>query len=607
MKKFLLLPLLTLSFILTAQDYRWQQRVEYKMNVALDVKTHKVTGDQELVYHNNSNDTLTKVYYHLYFNAFQPGSMMDVRSRNLPDPDNRVMDRISKLNKDEIGYQHVLSLKQDEQDTKYQVEGTILTVNLPKPIMPHTKTVFNMKFEAQVPLQIRRSGRDNKEGIAYSMTQWYPKMAEYDFQGWHAYEYIAREFHGVWGDYDVTINIDPRFTIGGSGILQNPNEIGHGYEDEGVKIKKQKENLNWHFVAKDVHDFAWAADPDYTHTRVQVPDGPELHFFYQPGEKTTQNWTNLKEYAVKHFQFMNKTFGKYPYPIYSIIQGGDGGMEYPMCTLIVGEGSFAGLVGVTAHEAAHAWFQGVLGTNESLYPWMDEGYTDFASSESLASMFNEKDPHQSSYKSYFKLIERGLQEPLSQHSDHYNTNAAYGTAAYSMGAMFLNQLKYIIGNDTFYQGMRRYFNTWKFRHPEPNDFMRVMEKESGLQLHWYYRYWILTTKHIDYGIESATDDQGKTVVTLKRVDTFPMPIDLLVTYKDGSKEMFYIPMSEMLGGKPQEDRSIKWTALERWDWVNPIYSFSINKPSTEIESMEIDPSQRMADINRDNNTLKPGK
>jgi len=608
MKRLLLLPLLTLSCTLFAQDYRWQQRVEYKMNVALDVKTHKVTGDQELVYHNNSNDTLRKVYYHLYFNAFQPGSMMDVRSRNLPDPDGRVMDRISKLKKEEIGYQQVLSLKQDGQDVKYQIDGTILTVYLAKPILPRSKSLFTMKFEGQVPVQIRRSGRDNKEGIAYSMTQWYPKLAEYDFQGWHLDQYIAREFQGVWGDYDVTINIDPAFTIGGSGVLQNPNEIGHGYEDDGVKIKKQKENLNWHFVAKDVHDFAWTADPDYVHTKAQVPGGPELHFFYQPGEKTTENWTNLKEYAVKHFQFMNETFGKYPYPVYSVLQGGDGGMEYPMCTLVTGERSFPSLVGVTAHEAAHAWFQGVLGNNEPLYPWMDEGYTSFASSESMAYLFDSKDdPHKGSYNGYFKLIERGLQEPLGTHSDHYNTNAAYGTAAYAMGAIFLQQLKYIVGEDVFYPGMRRYFNTWKFKHPEPNDFLRVMEKESGLQLHWYYRYWILTTKHIDYGIESVIDDQGKTEVTLKRAGTFPMPIDLLVTYKDGSKEMFYIPMSEMLGGKGQEDKSVKWSPLDMWNWVNPTYSFAIDKPVSQIESMEIDPSQRMADINRDNNMLKPGK
>lgn len=572
------------------------------MDVALDVKSHRVTGDQQLVYHNNSGDTLRKVYYHLFFNAFQPGSMMDVRSRNLPDPDSRVKDRISKLNENEIGYQHVLSLKQDGNDTKYAVNGTILEVNLAKPILPNSKTVFDMKFEAQVPIQIRRSGRDNSEGIAYSMTQWYPKLAEYDFQGWHAYQYVAREFHGVWGDFDVKITIPSKFTIAGSGVLQNPNEIGHGYQENNAKIKPVKDDLTWHFIAKNVHDFAWTADPDYEHTRIKVPNGPELHFFYQPGEKTTANWTRLKEYGVKHFQFMNEKFGQYPYPVYSVIQGGDGGMEYPMCTLIMGEGAFSGLVGLMAHEASHAWYQGVLASNEALYPWMDEGYTDFASNESLAYMFDEKDPHHDSYASYFKLAASRIQEPLGTHADHYNTHTAYGIAAYNMGAIFLNQLKYIVGEETFYQGMRRYFNTWKFRHPEPNDFMRVMEKESGLQLHWYYRYWILTTKHIDYGIEHITAEENKTVVTVKRDDTFPMPIDLLVTYKDGSKEMFYIPLNEMLGSKQQEDPSIKTTVLEQWNWVNPSYTFSIDKSG--IASVEIDPSQRMADINRENNRME---
>ena len=438
-----------------AQDYRWQQRAEYIMDVRLDVKTHKVTGSQKLTYYNNSKDTLTKVYYHLFFNAFQPGSMMDVRSRNISDPDQRVKDRISKLKDDEIGYQHILALKQDGKDTRYKVDGTILEVTLPKAILPGAKTVFDMKFESQVPVQIRRSGRNNREGIAYSMTQWYPKMAEYDFRGWHAYQYVAREFHGVWGDFDVKITIDPSFVIGGTGKLVNADKIGYGYEKEGATIKRADGELTWNFVAKNVIDFAWAADPDYMHDRVQVPNGPELHFFYQKSEKTIANWKKMEGYAVKHFEFMNKTFGKYPYESYSIIQGGDGGMEYPMCTLILGDGSLEGLIGVMSHEAAHSWYQGVLASNEALYPWIDEGFTDFASQESEAVMFGTpvNESHASSYNAYFNLIKRGLQEPISQHSDHYNTNSGYSTSAYAMGTIFLHQLKYIMGDDNFYKGI----------------------------------------------------------------------------------------------------------------------------------------------------------
>lgn len=573
------------------------------MDVKLNSEIHKIDGTQKLVYYNNSPDTLTKVYYHLYFNAFQPGSMMDVRSRNLPDPDARVKDRISKLKEDEIGYQHILSLKQDGKATLYLVNGTILEVTLPKPMLPRTKATFEMSFEAQVPVQIRRSGRNNKEGISYSMTQWYPKMAEYDFQGWHAYTYVAREFHGVWGDFDVKINIDPKFVLGGTGKLQNPNEIGHGYEKSGTTVKRPSGNLTWHFTAKDVIDFAWVADPDYTHDIQQVPNGPELHFFYQKNEKTSLTWKNMEDAAVKVFQHLNKNFGKYPFDTYSILQGGDGGMEYPMCTLILGEGSQAGLNGVMAHEVAHSWYQMTLASNESLHAWMDEGFADFASDEAISTIFNEPMNHTGSYNSYFNLVNSGLQEPAGQHSDHFNTNRAYSTAAYSIGAVFLQQLKYIIGEEVFYRGMKRYYNSWKMKHPEPNDFLRVMEKESGLQLHWYYRYWIQTTKRIDYGIGNIVEKEGTTIVDLVRMSEFPMPIDLIVTYTDGTKELYYIPTNEMMGKKASDDKLVKRIELVAWPWVNPGYALSINRKLTEIESLEIDPSLRLADINRKNNKV----
>lgn len=600
--------LLFAAFIANAQDYRWQQRAEYLMDVKLDVNTHKVNGLQKLTYYNNSKDTLRKVYYHLFFNAFQPGSMMDVRSRNIMDPDPRVGERISQLKDDEIGYQHIISLKHDGKDVSHTVNGTILEVILQKPIMPGSKAVFDMQFESQVPAQIRRSGRNGKEGIAYSMAQWYPKMAEYDFQGWHPYQYIAREFHGVWGDFDVKITLDPTFVVAATGKLQNADKVGHGYEKAGSTVKRPDGNLTWHFQAKNVHDFMWAADPDYKHERAEVPGGPELHFFYQPGEKTTDNWTRMKEYAVKHFEFMNKTFGKYPYDTYSIIQGGDGGMEYPMATLITGERSIGSLIGVMAHEVSHSWYQGVLGINEALYPWMDEGFTDFSSNESMSAMFNDTEPlHQDSYRGYFALVKSGLQEPASQHSDHYTTNRAYGTAAYNMGTVFLHQLKYIIGEQTFYKGMRRFYYTWMFRHPEPVDFIRVMEKESGMQLKWYMSYWVNSTKVIDYGIRNIFDNGSETFVTLERVGEFPMPIDLVVTYKDGSKEMFYIPLNETLGNKPVEDQSMQRNDLEAWPWVNPTYVAKINRKAADIASIEIDPSLRLADINRKNNTADLSK
>lgn len=584
-----------------AQDYRWQQRVEYQMDIRLDVKTHKIAGKQKLTYYNNSKDTLRKVYYHLYFNAFQPGSMMDVRSRNLMDPDPRVGDRISKLSDNEIGYQHIQSLNQDGKVTTYKVNGTLLEVTLAKPLLPNTKTVFDMTYESQVPIQIRRSGRNSKEGIAYSMTQWYPMLAEYDHQGWHAYQYVAREFHAVWGDFDVKITLDPTYVVGGTGKLQNADKVGYGYEKPGTAVKRPDGDLTWHFIAKNVIDFAWAADPDYTHEKIQVPNGPEVHFFYQKNDKTADNWAKLPDYTSRHFEFMNKTFGKYPYDTYSVIQGGDGGMEYPMCTLITGEKSFGSLAGTMAHEVAHSWYQAALASNEAIYAWMDEGFADFASQESMAILFPaQENSHAGSYNAYFALLKSIYAEPGNQHSDHFSTNRAYSVQSYGLGCVVLEQLKYIMGTENFYKALRQYYNTWKFRHPEPNDFIRVMEKVSGMQLKWYLSYIINTNKKIDYGVKNVLEKDGASFVTLERIGEFPMPIDLVITYTDGSQELIYIPLNEMLGSKP-DDKRLKRTDAEPWRWVNPSYTVKVNRRISEISAVEIDPSMGLADIERKNN------
>ena len=195
----------------------WQQHVDYTMTIDVDEKNNQYSGRQTLVYTNNSPDVLDKVFYHLYFNAFQPGSEMDVRSLTIEDPDRRVGDRISKLTPSEIGYIMPRKLTQDGKKLEYQVVGTILEVTLKEPIQPGAKSTFKMSWDAQIPLQIRRSGRDNAEGVRFSMTQWYPKIAEYDFQGWHADPYIGREFHSPWGDFNVTINIDKKYTVAGTG------------------------------------------------------------------------------------------------------------------------------------------------------------------------------------------------------------------------------------------------------------------------------------------------------------------------------------------------------------------------------------------------------
>ena len=581
----------------------WQQRVEYQMDITLDVTTHQFEGQQTITYYNNSPDTLDRVFYYLFFNAFQPYSMMDMRSRTISDPDGRVRDRILHLQPGEIGYQKVLSLTQDGESCTFETVGTILEVSLSAPIPPGGNTTFAMEFEAQVPIQVRRSGRDSQEGIAYSMTQWYPKLCEYDREGWHAHPYVAREFHGVWGDYDVRITLDSSYTIGATGYLQNPEAIGHGYAEKTEETDDP--TLTWHFKAPNVHDFAWTADPDYAHDIVQVPNGPEIHFFYQPdSEDMVKNWKELQPYAIQIFELMEKYFGKYPYDKYSVLQGGDGGMEYPMATLITGKRSLRSLVGVTSHEAIHSWYQMVLATNEAKYPWMDEGFTSFADAYVQNIMYEENklNPADGSYRGYFSLVRSRLEEPMSTHSDHYLFNTAYGRAAYSKGAVFLGQLSYVMGQSTFMDAFKDYFETWQFKHPEPRDLKRIMEKASGLELDWYWEYMIHSTKFVNYSLDTVYQENGNTQVRLLNAGLMPMPIDLMVTYTDGTQELLNIPLRIMRGNK-QEDfyEDVPFKVLEDWPWTHPVYELALDRPLEEVQRIEIDPSTRMADLDRADN------
>lgn len=478
------------------------------MDVSLDTKAHRIEGTQQLTYFNNSPDTLRKVYYHLYFNAFRPGSMMDIRSRYIEDPDPRIGERISSLKPDEIGYQRIRSLKQDGKPVTTHERGTLLEVVLAEPLPPHARTVFDMRFEAQVPVQIRRAGRDSKEGIDYSMTQWYPKLAEYDYAGWHLNPYVAREFHAVWGDYNVAITLDSRYTVAGTGVLVNADSVGHGYESARAKPMLKSKVLTWRFRATSVHDFAWAADPDYRHLRTRVPGGPELHFFYQPTEKT-KVWKSLPEITARFFQFMRDEVGPYPYETYSVIQGGDGGMEYPMCTLIVGEGKPASTTSTVFHEVAHSWFQGVLASNEATYHWMDEGFAQYYQNEAKAAILGEAQPHSRVYDSYRTMVRSGREEPMAQWADFFTTNDAYRVAAYFKGCILLNHLRYMVGEKNFRQAMRTYYAAWQFRHPEPWDFITIMERTSGMQLKWHLNLWVTTTKHIDYAVQGIEAGQER--------------------------------------------------------------------------------------------------
>lgn len=592
----------------------WQQSVDYTMSIDVDEQHYQYKGDMTLKYTNNSGLALNKVYFHLYFNAFQPGSMMDHRLANIPDPDMRMMvnhgtrenpvleSRISQLTPEQIGYQKVQSLTFNGQPAAFKVDGTILEVVLPTALKDGETGTFDMKWEAQVPEQIRRSGRNSREGVALSMTQWYPKMAHFDEFGWHLDEYIAREFIAPFGNFDVTINIHKDYVIGSSGKLQNPAQV-KGY-DPDAKIEPVGDKVKWHYKAENIHDFAWAADPKLVVDSAQSQGGVTVYTVFLPtDEEVISNWKTALDLSVEFFDYCGEKFGAYPWPTYTIVQGGDGGMEYGTATLITGGRNLRGLVSVIFHEAAHSWYQHVFGINETVDEWFDEGFTSYVQNIGMQLLFERKDvletnPTINSYRAYYRLALSGREEPMSLLADYYNTNYAYSNASYTKGAVLAEQLGYIIGKQNLEKTFLEFYDIWKFKHPTPNDFKRVAEEVSGINLKWYFNLFVNTTRTIDYAIEEVSDSQ----ITLLNKSDLAMPIDLLVEYEDGTKELFYIPLREMRGEKPEENfaiyEGVKRTVLEDWFWTKPRYTISLDKKPKKVI---IDPSERLADVESGDN------
>ncbi len=616
MNKFILL--LLSSYLLhhtsIAQPDRWQQHIKYSMDVNVDVTTNIIRGKQTITYTNNSPDTLPRIFFHLFWNAFHPNSMMDINSRStenlilgtdingkpVKDFDTRFKKRIAEMTPSEEGYCHVLKITSNGRSQKIKHHETILEVDLDKPILPGSSTVFNTEFECQVPLLSRRSGRDSKEGVRYSIGQWYPKVVEYDYEGWHADDYISREFYGVWGDYEVNITIDKNYKLGATGVLQNPTAIGWGYDKEGTPLKPVQANeRTWKFSAKNVHDFVWAADTGYKHITRQTANGPLLHFIFKDDPATEVQWTKTADSCVMIYPFISKTFGAYPYPVYSFLQGGGGGTEYPMATLIR-NGGFESAV----HEWCHSWYQMMLGTNENLYAWMDEGFADYAEAKVLAWL-RKKDFFEgaSEYDQYFNLARSRFDEPMSTHANWFSTNLAYNTNSYYKGAVFLRQLGYVVGENNMDKILLEYYREWRFKHPNPNDFIRVAEKVSNMQLQWYKEYMLNTLKTVDYGIDSLWEDNGISKIRLKRIGEMPMPIDLELSFKDGTKEMHYVPLNLMFGEKAAENTTPRFVH-EEWKWTHTTYIVEFKRKLTDIKEVEIDPTHRLADIEPRNNALR---
>ncbi len=607
---FLALGLLS-AFLFGQKEKYYQQHAKYKMEIDVDAAHFTYKGKQTLTYTNNSPDELKTVYYHLYWNAFKPGSMMDQRAANLGvNGDSRLqvggVSRLASIPTEEEGVQNIRSIEQNGTPLRFEIQETVMKVVLNEPIKPNSTTTFTLEWDAVIPYQIRRAGRNNREGIDMTVTQWYPKIAEYDYDGWATFDYIGREFHAPFSDYDVTIKIDKDYVIGAGGVLQNPTEV-KGYESDAV-IKADKDGkATWRWKATNMLDFAWAADRDYTVETFTVLDGPKVYYVYQKSDKTAF-WEQSKPLITKYFQIMNADYGRYAYPTYSFVQGGDGGMEYGMVTMILGEhNSLERLVGLMVHEGTHMWFQQMLASNESTSPWMDEGFTSYAETKVMSQLFPsaevQTNPFVGSLRSYANFTKTGKEEPASWLADHHDDGRAYSIASYVKGETFLVQLGYIVGEKNLALIMKEFFNQWSMKHPSSRDFMHIAQRISGMDLKWFHHYWINTVKTIDYGIKNVEYLESSTRVTLINKGQVPMPIDFSLLTADQKIVTYQIPLNMTREWK-KSDLYGAFTTLHYWPWTQKEYTLDIPYTKAQIKALGIDFSGRLADVNLEDNYIE---
>ncbi len=618
-------------------DY-WQQDVAYSIKVKIDERKLTVGGDLELVYTNNSPDTLKEVFFHLYQNAFQEGSYYD----NL-QKENGVKPRYGLYEKDGLGTE-VKDVKSSKGIDTVIYDNTLMNVKLSKPILPHESVVFNINFKTYwgSGSSRRRMKAYYVEGrnIHFNGTHWYPRMAVYDRKfGWNTNQHLDKEFYGDFGTFNVELEFANDYIVEATGKLINEEEVlpsdlknnlhisnfyhrgekGNG-DTLSVPVKREKGKTKvWKYYAENVHDFAFTADPTY---RLDEREWNGIRTIAVVEERHCPKWTTAAEFAMQVIKVYSEDFGMYEYPKMVVADAQDG-MEYPMLTLDAGNEPF--FKGLFAHEIAHNWFYGMIGSNETYRAFMDEGFTQFLTVWSLEKLdgfvYSPYDRKRNkwyvdkfrnapksrdirAYLGYLTMAIKREDPPLNTHSSDFDGGSlrhggGYGQV-YSKTAVMLYNLQYVLGDSLFQAAMQNYVQRWKFAHPYPEDFRESIISFTNVDLNWFFDQWLETSKVIDYSIKKVKKlNQDTFEITFLRKGEMQMPIDFSVTSYSDSIYNFHIPNTWFI-------KSTKRTVLPKWyGWGNlkPEYK-AIVVISGGIYDVQIDTSGRLADVNPLNNSWK---
>jgi hypothetical protein len=596
------LPLPTPNDVRTAAGrpgrHYWQQRVDYRITATLDTATHVLRGRETIHYVNNSPDALPYLWLQVEQNICAPSSITSILNQPPLVFGETSFDFSCGAYS---GAPTLESAKVNGVDAKRTGYGTTMRIDLASPLAAGASLDLDFAWHFTVPEQgVGRMGRD---GALYEIAQWYPRMAVYDdVHGWNHEPYIgAGEFYLEYGSFDVQLTVPASYIISATGELQNPGEVLTAAEQKRLALARTssaavaviardeagKPSLTrpgnhaftWHFTAKNVRDFAWAAAPNWIWEASNY-DGIRIETLYRP---SADKWTEAHAMARGAIKYFSEQWYRYPYSHATTVEGPVQGMEYPMLTFVPNNTTRETQQWALAHEFGHEWFPMIVGSNERLYPWMDEGFNTFIDLHNAALYFAGTPYGDTIEVNPLHLAAEhtkpGVEQPLITNPTEVR-DLMWG--GYQKPALMLQTLRFeVLGKDRFDAAFRDYIRTWAFKHPTPADFFRIMRDASGMELDWFWRDWVFTTARLDQAVDAVTTDtSGHASVALSNRGTMTMPAELQLTFDDGTLETVRLP-------------------VEMW---NQGTHFTYRLPSKKaLRKVEVDPRHVLPDYDRANN------
>ncbi|HXN76717.1 MAG TPA: M1 family metallopeptidase [Gemmatimonadaceae bacterium] len=593
----------------------WQQQANYKISATLDPARNELRGRETIHYTNHSPETLPYLWLFVEQNLCAPNSI----TNQLNQPPLVFLGSTFDFSCQGFnGGGHLESLRIGGVDAKRTVYGTTMRIDLPTPLAPGASVDIEAAWHFNVPPQ--GGGRMGHDGPLYEMAQWYPRMVVYDdVHGWNHEPYIgAGEFYLEYGNFDVSLTVPASYIVAATGELANPEEVLTATQrtrlaaarksetpvaiigaDEVGDVEKTRPRtvkavalrvntvpwLTWHYTATNVRDLAFAAGPNFRWDASGY-NGILIEDLYRP---TADKWTEVNRMGREAIKYFSEQWYPYPWSHATTIEGPIEGMEYPMLTFTPNSPAREDQQWVIAHEFGHEWFPMTVGSNERLYPWMDEGFNTFIDLGNAAKYF-QGTPYGDSIEVhplhlYADHAKPGDEQPLITNPTQVRNLFWVG---YQKPALMLQMLRYeVLGKDRFDAAFREYIKAWAFKHPTPADFFRLMRDESGMDLDWFWRGWIYSTARLDQSVDSvATRADGGSNVYLGNHGTMVMPAEISLTFADGTRTIVKLP-------------------IEMWNLGSQfVYRVPEKKRVTRAE---IDPRHALPDIDRANNVWqRPG-